>query len=263
MGVTGVFSARADGATTVALGLAAVLARDSRTLLLDLHHDSAEIAPLLDIETTAGIAQVAYNAQLAPVDADELEKHVAWRDGIAVLAGVRVPRLAERVTDHFLTGLLDAARHRFEEIVIDLGRVRGAGFPLALANARLLWVVRPTPLGMEALERWRGELSEGERQWLAKTAVVLNGVNALSLAGADRYVQEEHDLGVAGSIPDTPEYWARVQIQHSVRALNTADPEHPRYRKAHGEEAAIAREAFEALAASLASAPVPELSLVR
>ena len=262
MAVTGVFSARADGATTVAVALAAMLARESRTLLIDLNHESAEMAPLLDIETTGGIAQVAYNAQLAPVDGDELENHVVWRDNVAVLAGVRLPRLAEKITDHFLSGLLAAAGQRFDELVIDLGRVRATGFSPALLSARLLWVVKPTPLGMEALERWRGELFETAPQWLPKVGIVVNGVNALSLAGTDRYVQEEHDLPVIGSVPDTPDYWARVQLQHSVRALNTGEPDHPRYRKAHGDEAATARAAFELLRTSLPSA-VPELTLVR
>jgi len=263
MGITGVVSARSDGATTVAVGLAAVLARENRTLLLDLHHESAEIAPLLDLDTTAGIAQLAYNAQLAPVDAGELEKHVTWRDGIAVLPGVRVPRLAERVSDHFLTGLLAAARQRFEEIVIDLGRVRETGFPAALSTARLLWVARPSPMGMEAMERWRGELYESHRRWLDSMAVVLNRVGEASLAGADRYVIDEQDLPVIASIPETPQFWARVELQHSVRALNTAGPDHPRFRKTHGEEAVVARAAFENLATALAAAPAQELSLVR
>ena len=63
MTVFGVFSARADGATTVAVGLAAVLASRWRTLLMDLNLENPEVATILDLDPEVGIFDLAYKAQ--------------------------------------------------------------------------------------------------------------------------------------------------------------------------------------------------------
>jgi hypothetical protein len=67
----------------------------------------------------------------------------------------------------------------------------------------------------------------------------------------------------AASIPDTPDYWRRVELQHSPRALSIPEPEHPRYKKVHGDQALVARRAIEALTASIVpdSEPAPEPAL--
>ena len=253
MAAVGVFSARADGATTIAIGLAAVLSGRARTLLIDLNLDSPEIAPLLDLETSRSVFHLAYNAQLAPVAGEELEEHVSWRDGLAVLPGLIKPDQAEHISDHFLTGLLEAAGERFQHVVLDLGRVR-SGFSAPVTAGELCWVVTPTPLGMDALERHFGRLEEAGCSWLKRTRLVLNRVREESLVGADRYAETEYGLATAASIPDAPDYWRRVELQHSPRALSVRDPEHPRYLKAHGENALVERRALEALAGTLASA---------
>jgi len=158
MTTVGVFSARADGATSVAIGLAAVLAATARTLLIDLNLENPEVATILDLDPEVGIFDLAYKAQLAPVDRDELEQHCGFRDRIAVVPGITRRDDVHRISAHFISGLLDAASRRFEHVVIDLGRL-----PSSLAEAtgpgRLLWVVTPTPRGTAALERryWEGE----------------------------------------------------------------------------------------------------------
>ena len=87
MTTVGVFSARADGATTVAIGLAAVLAARARTLLIDLNLDNPEVATVLDLDPEVGVFDLAYKAQLAPVDREELEQHTGFRDRVAVHEG--------------------------------------------------------------------------------------------------------------------------------------------------------------------------------
>ena len=250
MPIFGVFSARADGATTVSIGLAAALSQSSRTLLIDLNLQLSEIAPLLDLDSSRNLFHLAYNAQLAPVEGDDLEAHLSWRDGIGVLPGVRKPEHAEGISDHFLSGLLETARTRFENVVLDLGRVR-AELPAAVAGGELVWVVTPTPLGMDALDRRYWQLDEFGPSWLQSARIVLNRVNESSLVGTERYIEREYGLKVAGTIPDTPDFWRRVELQHSPRALNASDPKHPRYRKTHGEQALRVRQAFEQLAQTL------------
>src|SRR6266567_2780648 len=63
MTTLGVYSARAEGATSTAIGLAAVLAGRARTLLIDLNLDNPEIATILDLDPEVGIFDLAYKAQ--------------------------------------------------------------------------------------------------------------------------------------------------------------------------------------------------------
>ena len=253
MTTVGVFSARADGATSVAIGLAAVLAARARTLLIDLNLDNPEVATILDLDPEVGIFDLAYKAQLAPVDRDELEQHSGFRDRIAVLPGIKHRDDARRITPHFISGLLDAALRRFEHVVIDLGRL-----PSSLGNAmgsgRLLWVVTPSPRGTAALERRYGEAEREGEEWLKKASIVVNRHNERAFAGFERYAGEEYRLFTVGSLPDAPDYWTHVDLLHSVEALNVAETHtaDPRYEKHHGPQALTTRRAFEALAESLA-----------
>ena len=249
----GVFSARSDGATTVAVGLAAVLAGRSRTLLIDLNLDNPEVATIFDLDPEVGIYDLAYKAQLAPVDRDELEQHTGYRDRIAVLPGVSRRDDVGRITAHFLTGLLDAAARRYEHVVIDLGRMPGL-LAAAAEAMRLLWVVTPTPRGTAALERRYWEAEREGAAWLKRPALVVNRHSERAFIGFERYAAGEYELSTEGIIPDAADYWMRVDLQHSVEALNIAETHttDPRYEKHHGPQALATRRAFEALAESLA-----------
>jgi hypothetical protein len=249
----GVFSARADGATTVAIGLAAVLAAGSRTLLIDLNLDNPEVATILDLDPEIGIYDLAYKAQLAPVDRDELEQHTGYKDRIAVLAGVSRRDDVGRITAHFLTGLLDAAARRYDHVVIDLGRMPGL-LAAAAEAMRLLWVVTPTPRGTAALERRYWEAEREGAAWLKRPALVVNRHSERAFIGFEIYAAGEYELSTAGTVPDATDYWMRVELGHSVEALNIAETHtaDPRYEKHHGPQALATRRAFEALAGSLA-----------
>lgn len=253
MTTVGVFSARADGATSVAIGLAAVLAARARTLLIDLNLDNPEVATTLDVDPEVGIFDLAYKAQLAPVDRDELEQHTGFRDRIAVLPGIKHRDDARRISAHFILGLLNAALQRFEHVVIDLGR-QPSSLGDAMDSVRLIWVATPTPRGTAALERRYWEAERQGEEWLKKASIVVNRHNERAFAGFERYAGEEYGLSTAGSLPDAPDYWTHVDLQHSVEALNVAEIHaiDPRYEKQHSPQALTTRRAFEALAQSFA-----------
>jgi len=253
MTTLGVYSARADGATSTAIGLAAVLAARARTLLIDLNLDNPEVATILDLDPEVGIFDLAYKAQLAPVDRDELEQHTGFRDRIAVLPGIKHRDDARRITGHFMSGLLDAASRRFEHVVIDLGR-EPSSLGDAMGSVRLLWVVTPSPRGTAALERRYWEAERQGEEWLRKASIVVNRHNERAFAGFGRYTGEEYGLSTVGILPDAPDYWIRVDLQHSVEALNVAEVHtaDPRYEKQHGSQALATRRAFEVLAELLA-----------
>src|ERR1700737_5540009 len=86
--VFGVTSARPDGATSLALGLAGTYARSGRALLVDLNLQRPEIAPVLDLDERQSLYHLAYAAQLEAVRPSDLEEHVAWHAGLRVVAGL-------------------------------------------------------------------------------------------------------------------------------------------------------------------------------
>jgi hypothetical protein len=119
---------------------------------------------------------------------------------------------------------------------------------------QLLWVVTPTPRGTAALERTCSEAERKGETWLKRTVLVVNRHNERAFSGFDRYSAGEYELTTAGTVPDAPDYWMRVDLQHSVEAMNIAETHasDPRYEKHHGPQALATRRAFEALAESLA-----------
>ena len=115
-------SARPDGASSVAAAIAASLARRSRTLLVDLNPDRAELATLLDIDESRTIYHLAYASQLAPVSGEELEAQVAWREGLALLPGITEPSQVGQLQPALVRDLIQTAGRRFDRVVLDLGR---------------------------------------------------------------------------------------------------------------------------------------------
>src|SRR5579859_2943508 len=168
MTVVSVISARPDGATSIAVGLAGVLSRTGHVLIADLCEHGPEVAPLLDVEDSPNVRALGLMARLTPVGAGDLDAAVQWRDGIGVLAGppTRAGR-GETVPDGFVESLLIAAASRFDHVVVDLGRPR-PDLSVSLAGGALLWVVAPGPLGMAALDHAVASLEEHEARWMPR-----------------------------------------------------------------------------------------------
>ena len=256
-GLIAVASARPDGGTMLALGLAALLSRTDRTLLIDLNLERAEIAPLLDIEESRTAFHLAYNAQLSPVTQPDLEDHLVWHEGLAVLPGVGDLAQGQQIRNHFVAGLLQAARAGFKHVVCDLGRVRPDLPPAAVADA-LMWAVAPTPLGIWAFDRAFRQAREAEAEWLGHAHAVVTQEAADSLGGVTAYVKREHGVRVLGELPYEPRFWRSVQVSHSIRALNVEIHDQARYLRAYGSDALRTREALERLVSALAPVASPE-----
>lgn len=249
-----VCSARPDGATSVAVGLAAVLSQTSRVLLVDLCQHGSEVAPLLDVEDSPNVYELSFLARLAPVSANELECHVQWRDGLGVLAGIwPAPGQREEITDVFVEGLVSTAASRFDHVVVDLGRPRPA-LPSALASGALVWVVSPSPLGMAALDRTVAGLKEQQAAWLQSTSVVLNRVDERSWRDVERLIELEYGMRVVGKLPLADECWRALERQHSIAPFSVPVLDRKRHRRAYGSDSWRTRQALE----ELAQAVLPE-----
>ena len=240
-----IVSARSDGASSLALGLAAVMGARHRTVLVDLNRDNAEVATFLNADESKTVYHLAYNAQLAAITEIELREHLQWHDGFAVLPGITDPRQAGQITPLFIGNLLQILRKEFEVVLVDGGRLRQS-LPSALGAGSVLWVVAPRPLGLGAFERAYRAVEEVTHPTL-NLQVVLNRVSPQSLADVATFVRSEYGLPVLGEVPDCPNFWSRAELAHSVRGLSTPIVDRPRALRAYGEEAIPMRAALEAL----------------
>jgi Mrp family chromosome partitioning ATPase len=250
--VIGVFSARPDGATSVALALAARLSEAHRVLAIDLNLERPELATLLDVDESPNVYQLAYQSRLGAVRGDELEAHMQWHDGMGVLSGAWLsPSQREEISDHFVDGLLTTAAASFDHIILDLGRTRGE-LPAALVGSTLAWVVTPSPLGMAALDGSVRQLEAPGCEWMGSAKVVLNRVSDRSWRGVERFIEREYGMEVTGQIPLAAEFWQDVETTHSLRALRVPIPDRKRFVRAYGAEAWVVRQALDKLAEALA-----------
>src|SRR6266480_3750953 len=119
-----IVSARSDGATSLALGFAAVMGTRHRTVLVDLNRDNAEIATFLNVDESTTLYHLAYNAQLAAITEIGLREHLQWQDGFAVLPGITDQRQTGQITPLFIGYLLQVLRNEFEMVLVDGGRLR-------------------------------------------------------------------------------------------------------------------------------------------
>jgi Mrp family chromosome partitioning ATPase len=74
--IVGVLSARPDGATSVALGLAARLSAHRRVITIDLSLHRPEVAALLNLDESAGVHRLASRSRLAGVTGADLSGHL-------------------------------------------------------------------------------------------------------------------------------------------------------------------------------------------
>ncbi len=244
LNLIGVTSVRFAGATSMAAGIAGRLSPDGRTLLVDLNPDLPEQATLLDVDGRVNVYHLAHRAQLAAVSAAELEDHVRWHEGLAVLPGIADPSQATLLRDHFLAGLLAAAADTFEWVVIDLGRAR-LDLSAAATSGLVLWVLTPSPLGLAAFDRRFGQMRTAGVSWLENLRMVINQMADDSLAGVADFLTAEHGVTVAGTVPYEPALWRGIELSHSLQAFSVEIREEARYVSWFGKEALRTRSAIE------------------
>jgi hypothetical protein len=222
-------------------------------LLIDLNLDHPEVAPLLDIGEGKTIYHLAFNAQLAPVSATDLEDHLTWHEGLAVIGGIARADQGSAIADHFVNALIEQAIGSFDRVVIDLGRVRPS-LPESIAKGSVLWAVSPGPLGVAAVERASIELHESGSAWSASSALVLNRCGAHDFVGVDRFLTREYGMEVIGQVPDAPNFVKSIELSHSLRALGVPNPDDRAFTRRYGEEALEMRRAIQGVAAAVPQA---------
>jgi hypothetical protein len=247
-----VISARPDGATSVALALAARLSETKRTLLVEASLDHPELAPLLDVDESSNLYQIAFQTRMAPISPPELERQVRWRDHLAVLPGAWLDDEQRReITPEVIDLVVSAAVAIFDVVVFDLGRPRPS-LPRRVSRGLVLWVVTPSPLGMAALDRTMQQV--GGADWLASTRVVFNRTSEQNWTDAGQFIAREYGLEVLGDLPAVPAFWQHLERTHHLAPLCLPAPDPRRFRRSHGDEAWRLRQALDGLIEHLPSA---------
>jgi MinD superfamily P-loop ATPase len=248
--VMGVCSARSDGATSVAVALAAHLSITERTLLVDLNTWQPEVAALLDLDAPRNLHHLAHTFQLGAIRVEELEVAIAWRDGLACLAGIAHPDQAAEITPALVRGLVAVASEKFDRVVMDLGRVR-PDMPVDDVD-RLLWVMRPAPLGLAAFDRaWR-VLDADAVPWAPRVLPVVNRAGAGSIVSMDAYLGAQAGLVPIAELPESRDLWRRLEYTHRLDSLLAPLDDERRFERTHSPELLAFRRAVKALAAAVA-----------
>jgi hypothetical protein len=155
------------------------------------------------------------------------------------------------VTDAFVASLIETATRGYDHVTADLGEIVER-LPAASTAEVMLWVVVPGALGTTAFETAAKRLRDAGDARLrdGSVKVVLNRVSDRSFANPAE-LAARYGLEVVAEIPDLPHFWQQVEVEHSLRFLTVPQMDRRRFVRAYGEEAWVAKEAFQSLAATI------------
>jgi Flp pilus assembly CpaE family ATPase len=146
----------APGATTLAIGLADVLAeRGRRVVLVDADLRGGNVVPYLDLDPTRGILGLGVGRHGAG-DALPVGEELQDGPGFMVLAGVEQPEHERGAASELATAAVASLRQMFDEVIVDAGQVVAgntrAGEALLRAADRVLIVS-----GSDLVSAWNAQ----------------------------------------------------------------------------------------------------------
>lgn len=169
----------APGKTTVAIGLAAVLAGQGRRVaLVDGDLRGGNVVAHLDLDPRRGILGLSFGGNGASEEA-RVEEELQEGPGFMVLAGVERPGAASGVLAELLTGTVSTLRGRFDDVIVDAAEVIGGTWPsgadpLLHAADRVLVVSAPDLVALWNARCAVRHLREGLGIAEEAVAIVLN-----------------------------------------------------------------------------------------
>lgn len=200
----------ASGVTTLAVALAGALAdRGRNVLLVDADLRLGAVGAHLDLDPRRGLFTFAYGPRGGRDDwARRLDEEVQDGPGFTVLGGIERAVQRTQIDSEAVTALLDAARRRYDHVVIDAGTVMDgltpAGSEATLRRADLVLLVAvPDLVGLWQARAARDTLGDALGVPAERLGVILN-----RRAGRAHYAAEEVErafgVPVLGVVPDDP-----------------------------------------------------------
>ena len=115
-------AASGDGATTIAINTAYMLARDfnQSTVIIDFDYQYGMVARNLDLISNHGLREILDQPEGA-LDASFIEKTIVkYSDKLHVISAPKNLRFVPKISAHMLEGMFTILRGRFKNIIIDL-----------------------------------------------------------------------------------------------------------------------------------------------
>ncbi len=201
IGVTG--PTGAPGRTFLSINLAAALVtQGQRVVLVDADPHLGAVAVLLDLAEDRSLIYLAHEAALQAVDDGLVLRHMQTVFGLDVLTGRSVAGLGEVVAGPFLAEVVSILRRRYDVVVVDVGALDcEAAQTAALMSQLVVWVVVPTKLGIDLLDRTlAGPLAAQVRTRASLT--ILNRLGPPGLREVEHSLRARYGLAVAAAVPD-------------------------------------------------------------
>jgi MinD-like ATPase involved in chromosome partitioning or flagellar assembly len=199
LGVTG--SPGAPGRTFLSINLAyGFSAEGLSVVLVDADPHLGAIAVQLDLAEDRSLMYLAHEATLKTVDDDLISRHIQSSAGVDVLVGRTVPGIGDVISGSLIRDVLTRLRRRYDVVIVDVGALDCvAAQTTALMCQLLVWVVVPTKLGTDLLDRTlAGSLASPART--RPSLVVLNKLGNLSLRDVDASLRRRYGIAVAAAI---------------------------------------------------------------
>jgi MinD-like ATPase involved in chromosome partitioning or flagellar assembly len=200
----------------------ALRAEGMTVALVDADPHLGAIAVQLDLAEDRSLIYLAHEAELRTVDDDLVSRHLQSTSGLDVLTGRPVAGLGEVVSPELLGDVVGLLRRRYDVVVIDVGALAClVAQATALICQLLVWVVVPTKLGTDLLDRTlSGPLASQVRT--RPSLVVLNRLGDLALRDVDSSLRRRYGMAVAAAIAD--QHRACVEAEDRARPAALAGP---------------------------------------
>jgi cellulose biosynthesis protein BcsQ len=201
IGVTG--PTGAPGRTFLSINLAVALVMQGlRVVLVDADPHLGAVAVLLDLAEDRSLIYLAHEAALKAVDDGLVMRHTQTVFGLDVLTGRSVVGLGEIVPGPFLDEVIGILRRRYDLVVVDVGALDcEAAQTAALLSQLVVWVVVPTKLGIDLLDRTLAGPLAAQVRTRASLAI-LNRLAPPGLREVEQALRARYGLAVAAAVPD-------------------------------------------------------------
>lgn len=200
----------------------ALRAEGMSVALVDADPHLGAVAVQLDLAEDRSLIYLAHEAALKTVDDNLITRHLQSTRGLDVLVGRSVAGLGEGVPAPLLSDAVALLRRRYDVVVIDVGALDCfAAQAAALICQMLVWVVVPTKLGTDLLDRTlSGPLASQVRA--RPSIVVLNRLGSLALRDVDSALRRRYGMAVGAAIAEN--YRACTEAEDRAQPAALAGP---------------------------------------
>ncbi|MGA7173841.1 MAG: hypothetical protein WB020_09730 [Candidatus Dormiibacterota bacterium] len=218
LGITG--ATGAPGRTFLSINLALALSAEGmRVALVDADPHLGSVAVQLDLAEDRSLTYLAHEAALKAVDDSLIARHLQSTRGLDVLVGRSVAGLGDGIPATLLSEVVKLLRRRYDVVVIDSGALDcGAAQAAALLCQLLVWIVVPTKLGIDLLDRTlSGPLASQVRA--RPSIVVLNRLESMALRDVDSALRRRYGMAVGAAIAENHRACVKAEDQSRPAAL--------------------------------------------